>query len=258
MQSCIKIGMKLYKELRLQGNHCQYTFIESEGRKWQSSRSGKSSTFMLISRPWQNHVQSFIKIGIKLYEELRSQVTHCLYTFIESEIRKWQWSQKGKSAKVNPRIISKPHAHLQTMGKTCVKFQKGRYKIVWGVALTRYLLSQHLYRIWGQKMTKFPKWKNWQQIMQWLYPNHMHIFRPWRKHVQSFKKIGIKLYEELSIHVHWGRKMTKFTNWKKWQKNLTIISKPHAHPHTMRKTPSKFQKDWYKTVREVALTRYPG
>ena len=25
----------------------------------------------------------------------------------------------------------------------------------------------------------------------------MHIFRPWRKHVQSFKKIGIKFYEEL-------------------------------------------------------------
>ena len=33
--------------------------------------------------------------------------------------------------------------------------------------------------------------------MQGLYPNHMHIFRPWRKHVQSFKKIGMKLYEEL-------------------------------------------------------------
>ena len=33
--------------------------------------------------------------------------------------------------------------------------------------------------------------------MQGLYPNHMHIFRPWGKHVQSFKKIGITLYEEL-------------------------------------------------------------
>ena len=33
--------------------------------------------------------------------------------------------------------------------------------------------------------------------MQGLYPNHMQIFRPWRKHVQSFKKTGIKLYEEL-------------------------------------------------------------
>ena len=33
--------------------------------------------------------------------------------------------------------------------------------------------------------------------MQVLYPNHMPFFRPWKKHVQSFKKIGIKLYEEL-------------------------------------------------------------
>ena len=43
---------------------------------------------MHISRPWRKHVQSFKKIGIKLYEELRSQTTHCLYTFIESEVRK--------------------------------------------------------------------------------------------------------------------------------------------------------------------------
>ena len=46
-------------------------------------------------------------------------------------------------------------------------------------------------------MTKFTKWKKGQTLIQGLYPNHMHISRPWRKHVQSFKKIGIKLYEEL-------------------------------------------------------------
>ena len=33
--------------------------------------------------------------------------------------------------------------------------------------------------------------------MQGLYPNHMHIFRPRRKHVRSFKMIGTKLYVEL-------------------------------------------------------------
>ena len=76
-----------------------------------------------------------------------------------------------KVTKINARIISKPHAHLQTMEKTCAKFQKDQYKIVWGVVLTRYQLS-----------------------------------------------------------VHWGRKMTKFTKWKKVTKNnLTNISKPHAH-----------------------------
>ena len=33
------------------------------------------------------------------------------------------------------------------------------------------------------------------------------------------------------------------------------MSNPHAHPHIMRKTHAKFQNNWYKTVRGVALTR---
>ena len=148
-----------------------------------------------ISRPWQKHVQSFKKIGTKLYEELHSQGTHCLYTFVESEVRKWQ------------------------------------------------------------------KLKKWQKLMQRLYPNHMHIFRPWRIYVRSFKKIGIKLYEELSSQgTH-----CLYTEVEKWHKvenvtknNLRIISKPHAHPLTMKKTPAKFQKDRYKTIRGVELTRHPG
>ena len=43
----------------------------------------------------EKHVQSFKKIGIKLYEELCSQGTHCLY--IEGEKR--LSSQCGKSDK---------------------------------------------------------------------------------------------------------------------------------------------------------------
>ena len=49
--------------------------------------------------------------------------------------------------------------------------------------------------ILGQKMTKFTKYKKVKK--QGLYQKHMHNFRLWRKHVQSFKKISIKLYEEL-------------------------------------------------------------
>ena len=30
---------------------------------------------------------------------------------------------------------------------------------------------------------------------------------------------------------------------KEIKNNLTIISKPHAHPHTMKTTSAKFQKD---------------
>ena len=33
------------------------------------------------------------------------------------------------------------------------------------------------------------------------------------------------------------------------------MSNPHAHSHTMRKSYAKFENNWYKTVREVALTR---
>ena len=47
--------------------------------------------------------------------------------------------------------------------------------------------------------------------------------------------------------VHNVEKVTK--------KDLTIISKPHAHPCTMKKTHAKFQNNQYKTVRGVALTR---
>ena len=78
--------------------------------------------------------------------------------------------------------------------------------------------------------------------------------------MQSLKKIGIKLYEELcsrgthSLYIE-GEKWlsSQCRNSKKY--NLTIISKPHAHPHTMKKTHAKFHNDWYKTERRVALTR---
>ena len=48
-----------------------------------------------------------------------------------------------KVTKNNLRTISKPHAYLQTMKKTSVKFQKNQHKTVGGVAHTRYPLSIH-------------------------------------------------------------------------------------------------------------------
>ena len=46
-----------------------------------------------------------------------------------------------KVTKIDLRAISKCHAHLQSLTKTTVKFQKDWDKIVGGVALTRYLMS---------------------------------------------------------------------------------------------------------------------
>ena len=41
-----------------------------------------------------------------------------------------KFTKVEKMIKINARIISKAHAHLQTMEKTCAKFQKDWYKIV--------------------------------------------------------------------------------------------------------------------------------
>ena len=51
-----------------------------------------------------------------------------------------KFNLRKKVTKNNLRIISKPHAYLQNMTKTPVKFQKNRYKTVGGLAPTRYLL----------------------------------------------------------------------------------------------------------------------
>ena len=99
--------------------------------------------------------------------------------------------------------------------------------------------------------------------MQGLYEKHLHIFRLWRKHVQSLKKISIKLYEELCsrgtycLYIE-GEKWLSSQCGKKWKKkkkkNLTITSKSNAHPHTMKKMHAKFHNNRHKTVRGVALT----
>ena len=43
-------------------------------------------------------------------------------------------------SKINLRIISKSHAHYQSMVKTSAKFQKNRNKTEGGVARTMYIL----------------------------------------------------------------------------------------------------------------------
>ena len=47
--------------------------------------------------------------------------------------------------KINLRIISKSHAHHQSMIKTSVKLQKNQNKTVGGVACTRYPPSIHFH-----------------------------------------------------------------------------------------------------------------
>ena len=57
--------------------------------------------------------------------------------------------------KNNPRIISKPHAYLQTIPITHVKFKMNWHKTVGGVAHTRYPLPIQFHSQNAQKMAKF-------------------------------------------------------------------------------------------------------
>ena len=98
---------------------------------------------------------------------------------------------------------------------------------IWGQKMT----SIHFHRIWGQKMTKFTKW----QKMQGLYPNHMHIFRPWLKKCAKFQKDWYKIV--------WGVVLTRYPTTPLYtevenvtKNNLTIIAKPHAYPHTKKRS----------------------
>ena len=90
---------------------------------------------------------------------MRTQGTHYPFTLIVKMPEKWLSSTCGKSDKNNLRIISKPHAYLQTMSKTPVKFQKNQYKTVGGDAHTRYPLSIHFDSKNARKMAKLNLWK---------------------------------------------------------------------------------------------------
>ena len=103
-----------------------------------------------------------------------------IYLFIFFFFQLYEISIKKKNSLM---IKSKPYAYLQTMTKTPVKFEKDWHKKAGVVAQTSYPVSIHVNSIQDWKMTKFKMRKKWQKWIWGLYPNHMHIFRPWQKHL---------------------------------------------------------------------------
>ena len=71
--------------------------------KSQELSAGLNQNHMHIFKPWKKRC---IKTGMKLYKELRLQGNHCLYTFIESEVRNDKVHKVEKVTKINSRIIS--------------------------------------------------------------------------------------------------------------------------------------------------------
>ena len=97
----------------------------------------------IISKP-HAYLQTMVKTSVKFQKNQNKTVegvAHTKYILHLSKYLKNDYVQVSKKVtKINLRIISKPHAYLQTMVKTSVKFQKNQNKTVVGVAHTKYIL----------------------------------------------------------------------------------------------------------------------
>ena len=141
-------------------------------------KSVKKKNLKIISKA-SAYLQSILKTYVKFlknWDKTVGGLAHCPFTFIVKTPEKRQSSNCKKVSKIDLRIRSKPHAHLQSMVKTFVKFQKNRNKTVGGVAHTRYMypLSIHFYCQNARKMTyKFKLRKMCQKLIK----DHMHLFK---------------------------------------------------------------------------------
>ena len=92
---------------------------------------------------WHAHLQSLTKTPVNFQKDWEKIVGGVALT--RYLLKRWTNGRTHgrknvkKVTKINLRVISKCHAHLQSLTKTPVKFQKDWEKIVGGVALTKYL-----------------------------------------------------------------------------------------------------------------------
>ena len=91
--------------------------------------------------------------------------------------------------KKNLRTISKPHAYLQTMTQSPVKFPKNRHKTVGGVANTRYSLSIDF----DSEMMK--KWLS-SQFVEKVTKNNLRTISKPHAYLQTMKKNICKVSKE--------------------------------------------------------------
>ena len=277
-----KTGLKLYEKCnhkQSQGTHCLYSWGQKitkfkKYKKVTKIWQGLYEKHMHIFRLWRKHVQSCKRISIKLCEELCSRGiptvimrvnryktvrgvaltsgTNCLY--IKGE--KWLSSNVEKVTKNNLTITFKPHTHPHTM-KTYAKFQNDWYRTVRRVALTR---DTHCLYTEGEKWLSSQCKKKWQKCSNnytqttCTFPYHEeNICKVLKRSVQNCKRRCA--HKRYPLSIYWGWKWLSSQCGKSDKNVLTIIPKPHAHPHTMKKTHAKFLNNQYKTVRGIALKR---
>ena len=111
---------------------------------------------------------------------------------------------------------------------------------------------------WGWKMTKFTMWKKRKITITSNSHAHPHTMKKTHAkfHNNWYKTVrGVALTRGTNCLYITGEKWLSSQCEKVTKNDLTIISKPLAHSHTMKKTYAKFQINPYKTIRGVAHTR---
>ena len=116
----------------------------------------------IICKPYV-YLQSIIKTSVKFQKnqnKIVGDVAHTRYPLsihfhCQNDRKITKFKLRTKVIKINLSIISKPHAYLQSLVKTSVKFQNNQNKTLGGVAHTRYPLSIHFYCQNARKMSKF-------------------------------------------------------------------------------------------------------
>ena len=123
----------------------------------------------IICKPYA-YLQSIIKTTVKFHKNQNETVggvghTRYIHFQCQNDRKKTKFKLRTKVIKINLSIISKPHAYLQSLVKTSVKFQKNQNETVGVVAHTRYPLSIHFHCQTARKMTKFKLRKKCEKLI---------------------------------------------------------------------------------------------
>ena len=170
------------------------------------------------------------------------------------------WKKVKKKKKKNDlTVISKLHAYPHTMKTTHAKCHNNRYKTVRSCAHKRYQLFiyKRVKNDCSQCGKSDKKWSNnyiQTTCITSYYEENICKVSKWS--VQNCKRSCA--HKRYPLYIEGEKRLSSQCVEKVTKNNLTIISKPHPHPHTMKKTQAKFQNDQYKTVRGVSLTRHSG
>ena len=193
---CFRTSMNVRKGRAVRGSDYSPATVLSEEKdklvpeNWRDREKQTSKDYTKTTCTFSFHSENICKVSKQLKETCKRSCAHMFLLSIHFDSiscqKKRLSSQSRKSEKKLPKYYTK------TICTSSFQFQNNRCKTVRGVAPTRNPLSVHFDSI-SYKKKRLTKQKKWEKIIKGLYPNHMHIFIPCRKHLQSFKTFHGKL-----------------------------------------------------------------